>query len=151
MVQDASLAQVAAVTARRLDFELPDVVVQQVPTRRYPAQALGAHLLGYVGEASEQQMGDVGVPSGTVIGQSGLERTYNKVLMGEDGARRVVVNSVGREIRTLDEEPPVEGRRIQVTLDAAMQRAAEEALPALRLLGIGGGARADQRRRAHAW
>ena len=130
MVQDASLAQVAAVTARRLDFELPDVVVQEVPTRRYPAQALGAHLLGYVGEASEQQMGDAGVPSGTVIGQSGLERTYNRVLMGEDGAKRVVVNSVGREIRTLDEVAPVEGRRIQVTLDAAMQRAAEEAFRA---------------------
>ena len=127
MVQDASLAQVAAVTARRLDFELPDVVVQQVPTRRYPAQGLGAHLLGYVGEASEQQMGADGVPSGTVIGQSGLERTYNKVLMGEDGARRVVVNSVGREIRPLDKVEPVEGRRIQVTLDADMQRAAEEA------------------------
>jgi penicillin-binding protein 2 len=126
MVQDASLAQVAAVTARRLDFELPDVVVQEVPTRRYPAQALGAHLLGYVGEANEQQMDDAGVPSGTVIGQSGLERTYNKVLMGEDGARRVVVNSVGREIRTLDEEKPSEGRRVQLTLDASLQRAAEE-------------------------
>ncbi len=126
MVQDASLAQVAAVTARRLDFELPDVVVQEVPTRRYPAQALGAHLLGYVGEANEQQMGDAGVPSGTVIGQSGLERTYNKVLMGADGARRVVVNSVGREIRTLDEEKPSEGRRVQLTLDASLQRAAEE-------------------------
>src|SRR5512134_135342 len=51
VVEDASLAQVAAITARRLDFELPDVVVQEVPTRQYPAQALGAHLLGYVGEA----------------------------------------------------------------------------------------------------
>jgi len=127
VVQDASLAQVAAVTARRLDFELPDVVVQQVPTRKYPAQSLGAHLLGYVGEASEQQVDESGVPTGTIMGQSGLERTYNKLLMGEDGARRVVVNSVGREIRTLDEEAPIEGRRIQVTLDAAMQRAAEDA------------------------
>jgi penicillin-binding protein 2 len=126
VVQDASLSQVAAVTARRLDFELPDVVVQQVPTRRYPAQALGAHLLGYVGEASEQQVIDDQVATGTVLGQSGLERTYNRALMGEDGARRVVVNSVGREIRTLDEAPPVEGRRVQLTLDADMQRAAEE-------------------------
>jgi len=126
MVQDASLAQVAAVTARRLDFELPDVVVQQVPTRRYPAEALGAHLLGYVGEASEQQVSDAGISSGTVIGQSGLERTYNDVLMGRDGARRVVVNSVGREIRTIDEEAPTEGTRVQLTLDASMQRAAEE-------------------------
>lgn len=126
VVQDATLAQVAAVTARRLDFELPDVVVQQVPTRRYPANALGAHLLGYVGEASEQQVADGVVASGTVMGQSGLERTYNQILMGSDGARRVVVNSVGREIRTLDEEAPTEGKRMQLTLDASMQRAAEE-------------------------
>ncbi len=126
ILQDASLAQVAAVTARRLDFELPDVLVQQVPTRRYPAQSLGAHVLGYVGEASEQQIATDRVATGTVLGQSGLERTYNRDLMGTDGAKRVVVNSVGREIRTLDETPPVEGRRVQVTLDAAMQRAAEE-------------------------
>lgn len=130
VVQDATLAQVAAVTARRLDFELPDVVVQQVPTRRYPADALGAHLLGYVGEASEQQVADGSAATGTVMGQSGLERTYNHVLMGEDGARRVVVNSVGREIRTLDEVPPTEGQRVQLTLDASMQRAAEDAFKA---------------------
>ena len=55
VVQDASLAQVAAVTARRLDFELPDVVVQEVPTRQYPDQAMAAHLIGYVGEATEDQ------------------------------------------------------------------------------------------------
>jgi penicillin-binding protein 2 len=131
LVQDATLAQVAAVTARRLDFELPDVVVQQVPTRKYPADSLGAHLLGYVGEASEQQMSEDGVVSGAVVGQFGLERTYNRVLMGEDGARRVVVNSVGREIRTLDEARPVEGHRVQLTLDAAMQRAAEDAFRGL--------------------
>src|SRR5437870_1209318 len=49
IVQDASLAQVAAVTAHRLDFELPDVVIEQVPTRRYQ-QTMAGHLFGYVGE-----------------------------------------------------------------------------------------------------
>src|SRR6476661_4562636 len=52
IVQDASLAQVAAVVAHRLDSELPDVVVEQVPTRRYP-DMIGAHLFGYVGEVSD--------------------------------------------------------------------------------------------------
>lgn len=52
IVQDASLAQVAAVTARRLDFELPDVVVEEVPTRRYP-ETMAAHLFGYVGEVND--------------------------------------------------------------------------------------------------
>ena len=59
IIDDASLAQVAAITARRLDFELPDVVVEEVPTRRYPA-ALAAHLFGYVGEVNDAQVGEDG-------------------------------------------------------------------------------------------
>src|SRR5215468_12065622 len=57
IIQDASLAQVAAVIARRLD--LPDIFVEQVPTRRYP-DTLGAHLFGYVGEVSDAQVADSG-------------------------------------------------------------------------------------------
>lgn len=127
IIQDATLAQVAAVTARRLDFELPDVIVQEVPTREYPDQETAAHLIGYVGEASEDQVSADRLASGSVVGQFGIERVYNKLLMGEDGARRVVVNSVGREIRTLEEVPPVQGRRVQLALNYAMQKAAEEA------------------------
>jgi penicillin-binding protein 2 len=125
IVEDASLAQVAAITARRLDFELPDVVVEEVPTRQYPTDALAAHLFGYVGQANDSQLGD-GVSQGSIIGQSGVERVYNKLLMGHDGAKVVVVNSMGREIRTLEEVPPVEGRRVQLTIDYDLQRAAEE-------------------------
>lgn len=128
VVQDATLAQVAAVTARRLDFELPDVIVQEVPTRQYPDQDMAAHLIGYVGEASEDQMQADGVTTGSIVGQFGVERVYNKLLMGEDGARRVVVNSMGREIRTLEEVPPVQGRRVQLTINYAMQKAAEDSL-----------------------
>lgn len=130
VVQDATLAQVAAVTARRLDFELPDVIVQEVPTRQYPDQDMAAHLIGYVGEASEDQMKDDNVSTGSIVGQFGIERVYNKLLMGVDGAKRVVVNSMGREIRTLEEEPPVHGRRVQLTINYAMQKAAEDAFRA---------------------
>ena len=125
VIEDASLAQVAAITARRLDFELPDVVVQEVPTRQYPTDALAAHLFGYVGEASDSQIGD-GITTGSIVGQSGIERVYNKLLQGEDGARRVVVNSVGREIRTIEEVQPKEGRRVQLTIDYDLQKAAED-------------------------
>lgn len=130
IIQDATLAQVAAVTARRLDFELPDVIVQEVPTREYPDQSMAAHLIGYVGEASEDQMSADQVASGSIVGQFGIERVYNKLLMGADGARRVVVNSMGREIRTLEEVPPVQGRRVQLSLNSAMQKAAEDAFRA---------------------
>jgi len=130
VIQDATLAQVASVTARRLDFELPDVLVQEVPTREYPDQSMAAHLIGYVGEASEEQMTADQLATGSIVGQFGIERVYNKLLMGEDGARRVVVNSMGREIRTLDEEPPVQGRRMQLSISYAMQKAAEDAFRA---------------------
>src|SRR5438445_677757 len=83
VVVDASLAQVAAVIAGRLDFELPDVVVEEVPTRRYP-EALAAHLFGYVGEASDTQVSqDDHLKSGAIVGQSGIEKVYNNLLMGE--------------------------------------------------------------------
>ena len=131
VVQDATLAQVAAVTARRLDFELPDVVVEQVPTRRYP-DTLAAHLFGYVGEVSDRDVSNNdALRSGDIVGQSGIEKIYNAYLMGEDGARRVVVNSVGREIRTLEEEPPVEGKRLQLTIDYDVQQAIEDSFDQL--------------------
>src|SRR4051812_27719828 len=105
IVPDATLAQVAAVKARRLDFELPDIVVEQVPTRQYP-EAMAAHLFGYVGEVNDAQVTDGadGLKSGDIVGQAGIEKVYNAMLMGADGAKRVVVNSVGREIRVLDED-----------------------------------------------
>src|SRR5213595_2171778 len=126
VVQDATLAQVAAVKARRLDFELPDIVVEQVPTRRYP-ETMAAHLFGYVGEVSDAQVSDGdGLKSGDIVGQSGVEKTYNAMLMGTDGAKRVVVNSVGREIRTLEEDEPTEGKRLQLTIDYDVQKAIED-------------------------
>jgi len=136
VIEDASLPQVAAIAARRLDFELPDILIQEVPTRQYPSDALAAHLFGYVGEAGESQVGD-GVTPGSIIGQSGVERVYNELLMGRDGARVVKVNSTGREIDELQKILPVEGRRVQLTIDVDLQKAAEDGF---RLAGFNGAA-----------
>jgi penicillin-binding protein 2 len=126
IIQDASLAQVAAVTARRLDFELPDVDIEQVPTRRYP-EAMAAHLFGYVGEVNDSQVtDDASLKSGDIVGQQGIEKAYNDLLMGQDGVKRVVVNSVGREIRTLDQDDPTEGKRLRLTIDYDVQKALED-------------------------
>ena len=93
IVQDATLAQVGAVKAHGL--ELPDVMIEEVPTRQYP-ELMAAHLFGYVGEVNDAQVSeDSTLKSGDIVGQMGIEKTYNALLMGEDGARRVVVNSVG--------------------------------------------------------
>ena len=128
LIRDASFEQVAAVAAHAR--ELPGIYVQELPVRFYPAGDVGAHILGYVGEVSEGQLATPefeGLRRGAIVGKSGIERTYNRMLMGRDGARRVVVDNVGREIRVLDERLPLEGRQVQLTLDYDLQEAAEDA------------------------
>src|SRR5688572_31916908 len=124
IVQDASLEQAVRVLSRQR--ELPELSVEQVPTRKYPDDALAAHLFGYVGQADEDQVKAEGLAQNAIVGKFGVEKIYNAVLMGEDGAKSVVVNSVGREIRELDKIPPTEGRRVQLTIDYDLQKAAED-------------------------
>ncbi len=131
VIREASVAQVAAVAARRV--ELPGIVIEEVPTRYYRTGTLAAHLFGYVGEITSAQLGEAefgGVRSGAIVGQTGVERAYNRLLMGADGTRRVVVNSVGRELDTIEEIDPDEGRRLQLTIDYDLQAATEEAFEA---------------------
>ena len=128
IIRDASLDQVAAVAARRLG--LPGVVIEQLPTRYYPSGPLASHSFGHVGEVTVTQLkesGDHRLRGGSIVGQSGLEQEYNDLLMGDDGVRNVVVNSVGREVETIGEIPPGEGRQLQLTLDYDLQRAVEDA------------------------
>ena len=124
IVEDATHEQVAAVDARQ--YELPELQIDEVPTRKYPIDGMAAHLFGYVGEADERQVRDAGIPRGAIVGQHGVEMVYNALLMGADGERNVVVNSVGREIRELGRQEPVEGRRVQLTIDYDLQKAAED-------------------------
>ena len=129
VIRDATQAQVAAVRAR--SFELPSVVVERSPARYYPGRTLASHLFGYVGEVTDGQLraiDDERIKAGSLIGQAGVEQAYNRLLMGEDGARRVAVNSVGRELRILDELRPTSGQTLQLTIDFDVQQAAEDAL-----------------------
>ena len=140
LIENATTEQVVAFSARK--YELPGIIRELVPTRKYPAEDMAAHLFGYVGEVSEAQLTRPeyeGIASGAKVGQAGVEQAYNRLLMGKDGERAVVVNSVGREI---NEEkrlsfPPTEGRTLQLTIDADVQRATEEGF---RHLGYNGGA-----------
>ena len=128
LIRDVAFDVMAAVAAHAR--ELPGIYVEQLPVRFYPAGDVAAHILGYVGEVSEAQLTTSefeNVRPGAVVGKSGIERTYNRLLMGRDGVRRVVVDSIGREIYALDEQPPLEGRQIQLTLDYDLQEAAEDA------------------------
>jgi penicillin-binding protein 2 len=124
VIEDASIPQVARIKARQL--ELPGVLIENVPARKYPPDGLAAHLFGYVGQVSEGQV-TAEIPQGSIVGKSGVERVYNELLMGEDGVGRVRVNSVGRQLGDLQKERlPKEGRRVQLTIDYDLQKATED-------------------------
>ena len=128
VVENASKVQVVRVKARQI--ELPAILVQEVPTRLYPDDALAAHLFGYVGEVNEAQLARpefATLSPGDIVGQSGIELALNSLLMGRDGARYVVVDSRGREIELEGEQAPVDGQPIKLTIDLDMQKALEEA------------------------
>jgi penicillin-binding protein 2 len=133
LIENATREQVIAVRARR--WELPGIVAQLVPSRKYPSNDMAAHLFGYVGEVTEAQLQRAeyeGVDSGTIVGQAGIELAYNKMLMGTEGSRVVAVNSLGREIQEQEDArvDPEEGRRLQLTIDADVQKATEDGFAA---------------------
>ena len=97
-----------------------------MPTRKYPPSDLAAHLFGYVGEVNEAQLARAeyqGIEPGAMVGQAGVEQAYNQLLMGADGDRFVVVNSLGREIARRRTKPPQGRPPLQLTIDADVQRA----------------------------
>ena len=99
--------------------------------RLYPRNGFMAHLIGYVGEVSEQMLNQARwelYNPGDVVGKSGVELQYNQLLMGKNGSRQVLVNSKGKEVGELDEKPAVPGHNLKLTLDIDLQIAAEEAM-----------------------
>ena len=125
--EDVSVQDIAFVKAHR--YELPEIAVELQPRRRYFEGQLAAHALGYVGEVTETELTTpefVSFKSGDQVGKTGLEREYNNVLVGKDGFKRVIVNSFGREMGQLEEQPYVAGNDLITTIDLDLQRAAED-------------------------
>jgi penicillin-binding protein 2 len=111
--------------------ELPELDTIMAHRRLYPRNGFMAHLVGYVGEVSEEMLNSPRwelYNPGDVVGQSGVEQEYNQILMGKNGFRRAVVNSHGKEVGRLDETPAEPGKQLKLTVDIDLQIAAEQAL-----------------------
>ena len=125
--RNAPYSVMAAVEEMRAD--IPGVDVQVAPIRRYPEGSLGAQLLGYAGEINDQELEkreDAGYRMGDLIGKTGVERKYEEMLRGQDGAEFVVVNAMGKRVSTLSEgppRPPIPGHDVTLTIDLDIQRA----------------------------
>src|SRR6185503_10014204 len=129
--QDVTPNDIAWVESHNLEF--PELRVEQQPQRRYPANGVLAHVLGYVGEISPEQLTkqtykDKGLKPGDIIGQSGIEQIYDDYLRGRDGYREVVVDSRGRIQDEIETIPPQPGRDLVTTIDLDLQNTAEDQL-----------------------
>jgi penicillin-binding protein 2 len=111
--------------------ELPELDTIMAHRRLYPRNGFMAHLIGYVGEVSEDMLNQPQFElynAGDVVGISGVERQYNTMLMGQNGSRQALVDSHGREVGRLGETEAVPGKQLRLTVDIDLQIAAEEAL-----------------------
>jgi len=128
--QDITPDEQAFIEAHR--NELPELEMRDTQRRLYPRDGFAAHLIGYVGEVSEEDLNsskyDFYEP-GDVVGKSGVEETYDSWLRGTDGSRDVVVNSHGKEVGPpLGQQLAIPGHDLRLTIDLDLQRAAERAM-----------------------
>lgn len=118
----------------------PGVAVQRVFVRHYPHGTLAAHVLGSVGEISEEELEEArnkGMEPGEMVGKGGVETTYNEYLRGQPGLTKIQVNALGEPTPggQLVEVPPTPGQNLKLTIDPAVQEAGEAALAARGLPG----------------
>ncbi len=127
--QDITPDEQAFIEAHR--NELPELETRDVQRRLYPRDGFAAHLIGYVGEVSEQ---DLNSPKfefyepGDVVGKSGVEEMYDALLRGTDGSRDVIVNSHGKEVGQLGQQMAKPGTDLRLTIDLDLQTVAERAM-----------------------
>jgi penicillin-binding protein 2 len=126
---DVDMATVAYLQEHQREF--PGVTVEQVFQRWYPQKEIGAHLVGYVGQVSEEALKEklyAGVKQGDRVGIAGIESSYDRYLRGRNGASRVQVDSMGNPRGELTTREPVPGRQLRLTLDLDAQRVGQQAL-----------------------
>jgi penicillin-binding protein 2 len=110
---------------------LPGVSVERTYVRDYKDGSLAAHMLGFVGQISPHQLTRPayrGLRPGDIIGQSGVEYSYDKFLRGTAGSQRIQVDALGRPRGELGHRPAQAGDSLRLTLDSGLQETGEAAL-----------------------
>jgi penicillin-binding protein 2 len=118
----------------------PGVEVQRVFVRNYPDGTLAAHMLGNVGEVSEEQLKEPQykkLQPGDEIGQDGVEYTYDRFLRGHPGLTKIQVDAFGQPTKNgqLLSQPPVPGDNLKLSIDTDVQAAGEAAMASFGLRG----------------
>lgn len=124
-----NLTEAALVVLSERTAEFPGIEIRTEFSRHYPNGNLAAHLLGYIGEANQEELeANPKYPMGITIGKMGIERMLNDKIGGIWGTRTIEVNAVGEQLRTLSERDASSGDSVRLTLDLELQKTAERAL-----------------------
>ncbi len=109
-------------------YRLPGVFIEVVPKRVYPFGKLACHVIGYVGYPNRREMKKLKgkIAPRSFVGKAGIERSMDEVLLGKLGKEEVMINALGKVIKTLNREEPVKGNSIVLTIDVRFQRIVEE-------------------------
>ncbi len=124
-----SLREAALIESHRLD--LPGVMIQADSQRNYPSGLSLAHVLGYVGQVSAEQLEKTeseDLHQGSIMGQYGVEKAYDRFLRGQAGQKVIEVDALGHEKRTVSVDKPAAGDDLYLSIDLRLQRLAEELL-----------------------
>jgi penicillin-binding protein 2 len=128
--QDITADEQAFIESHR--NELPELETVDEERRLYPRDGFAAHLIGYVGDVSEEMLDNnpryAYYAPGDVVGKAGVEQTYDQLLRGQDGSRDVFVDSHGREVGYFRTQHAISGQDLKLTIDIDLQRTAELAL-----------------------
>ena len=124
-----TLREATIIESHRLD--LPGVMIQVESQRNYPGGPIAAHLLGYVGEISAEQLEKpdfADLHQGSIVGQYAVEKYFDREVRGRSGQKSVEVDALGHEKRAVVAEKPVAGDDLYLTIDARLQKLAEDLL-----------------------
>jgi len=124
-----TLREAAQVESHRLD--LPGVMIQAESQRNFPTGLTASHVIGYVGEVSPDQLelaDYADLHQGSIVGQYGVEVTYDRFLRGRAGQKLIEADALGHEKRTVSVEKPRAGDDLYLTIDLRLQKLAEELL-----------------------
>ena len=129
LVEDVGRQAMEMVQENSID--LPGLLIEVKPLRSYPFGDMAAHLFGYLGEVTEDELRQSEFSdyrSGEMVGKTALEKAYESRLQGDAGQKRIEVNVRGRELRQVTIRSPLPGQQVYLTIDSVLQQAAENAL-----------------------
>jgi penicillin-binding protein 2 len=126
IAENLGLEEVAAVEARAVEH--PEFAITVSQRRLYKHGGSAAHALGYLSEATPEQIKSAGnmYRVGDWIGQKGIEGAYERLLAGTNGERRVIVDSHGREVSEANRLEASPGQNLFLSVDLKLQEVAEE-------------------------